>query len=250
MSKTTLVPEQNVDFNFELTQGFAASYIRRKARELSRQPGFSRSDREDLQQQLCVRVLERLPQFDPQQGCFNAFVKLIVRQFAANARRHNRAEMRDRTNDASLNVLVDGEEGPLELAQTIGRHELNARLSREERPVDEAIDLATDVAQFVASLPTRLRHIAERLQERSPAQVAAELGVHLSTVYRDLKLLRERFAKAGLQEYLKSMRRFTARAGSSSDRGPTHCKPDQTKRTRDQLPANFRPTPCGPAAAA
>lgn len=233
MSKTkpksrcqTLAHQQHVDFNHELTQGFAASYIRRKARELSRQSGFTSTDRDDLQQQLCVRVLERLPQFDPAQGCFNAFVKLIVKQFATDCRRHTRAKMRDRRNDASLNVLVEGEGGPVELAQTIGRRELNARLQREERSPAETIDLSQDLTVFLASLPPRLRTTAERLKTFSPSQIARELKVHCSTIYRDIQRLREQFAKAGFHEYLKSMRRRCSRRRTSPNGDTTI---DETK---------------------
>jgi RNA polymerase sigma factor (sigma-70 family) len=215
-TKTTkaLIPEQHVDFNHELTKGFAASYIRRKARRLAQQPGFSRSDEEDLRQQLCVRVLERLPQFDPAQGCFNAFVKLIVNQYAANCRRYQGAQMRNRSGDTSLNVLVEGEEGALELAQTIGRRELNARLRRDERPAEDALDLGQDVSSFLSTLPPRLRQVAERLKERSPSEIAKGLGVHRSTVYLDIRRLRTLFAQAGFHDYLRTIRHSADQAGS------------------------------------
>jgi RNA polymerase sigma factor (sigma-70 family) len=223
------------DIDYELTQGFAASYIRRKAREIARQPGFSPTDREDLRQQLCVRVLERLPQFDPNQGCFNAFVKLIVKQFASDCRRHQRAQRRDRRGDASLNILVEGEEGPLELAQTIGRRELNARLKREERPAEETIDLAHDLASVLATLPPRLRTIAERLKDLSASQIAIELNVHSSTVYRDMHQLRERFANAGFQEFPKSMRRLGTRRRTSPN-SKTKCGEQNSAEKTPAMP--------------
>jgi len=210
-----LVPEENVDFHHELTQGFAARYIRRKARELARQPGFKGTEKDDLRQQLYLRILERLPQFDPSQGCFNAFVKLIVRQFATDCRRHMSAQMRDRRSDVSLSSLVAGEEGPVELAQTIGRRELNARLHRDEQDTEATSDLAQDLAAFLASLPPRLCTIAERLKDASPTQIASELGVHFTTVYRDMRRMREQFAKAGFGEYLPAMQRPRSRRRSS-----------------------------------
>src|SRR5688500_925796 len=246
-----LVPETHVDFNHELTKGFAANYIRRKARQFARQPGFSRTDRDDLQQQLYVRILERLPQFDPRQGCFNAFVKLIVNQFGNNCRRHIRAQIRDRRDDGSLNVLVDGEEGPIELAQTIGRRELNARLNREERPADEAIDLSQDLATFLASLPPRLRQVAERLKEFSVGQIARELKVHRSTIYADIRSLRDRFAIAGFHEYLNSIRQSARRRGSYPNSDTTICEknPAETpampccSSSTDRPSTNGKPVP-------
>lgn len=227
MSKTTptppkpLVPEQNVDFNRELTQGFAASHIRRKARELARQEGFSRSDADDLQQQIYVRILERLDQFDPAQGCFNAFVKLIVHQFASNICRDAKMKKRDRRAVASLSDRVEGEDGLTELARAIGSRELDARLCRDERPAAEAFDLAHDLATFLATLPPRLQQIAERLPHRSIPQVARELKLHRSTVYVEIQKLRGLLAEAGFQDYLRSIRQLGPELGSSSSRGTT-----------------------------
>lgn len=196
-----------IDFNHEITQGFAGAYIRRIARALSHQSGFSPSDQDDLQQEMYIRLLERFPQFDPAKGCFNAFVKLIVKQFASNACRHVRAQKRDRRWDTSLSHMVEGEGGAkIELAQVVGPNELNSRLARAERPKEQLVDLSHDVVTLLKSLPPRLRKIAKRLPDRSVAQIANELGIHRSTVHAEVRKLQAIFTKANFHDYLPTHR--------------------------------------------
>lgn len=202
---TSPVPAE-IDFNYEITQGFASNFIRRTASALARQSGFSPSDQDDLQQEMLIHVLERLPQFDPTKGCFNAFVKLLVKQYTSNVCRHVRAQKRDRRNDMSLSLFVQGEGGLIELAQIVGPNELNSRLAREERPQEELVDLSHDITTFLKTLPPRLRKIAKRLPDRSVAQIAKELCLHRSTVHAEVRKLQVLFSQAGFQNYLPTHR--------------------------------------------
>jgi RNA polymerase sigma factor (sigma-70 family) len=206
-----LVPEDNVDFKHELTCGFAARFIRFRARQLSRQPGFRPSDRDDLQQQLFVRVVERLPQFDPSQGCFNAYVKLIVQQCAANIRRDQQAQRRDRRRETSLSALVRSENSSAEHNQSVVDRHWHARLQGSQRAPTEHFELASDIRTLIDSLPPRLqanRHAADgdvarrdRPSTRVPSEEPAEayhaktgeyLTSHLLADFRRCPLLYHR----------------------------------------------------------
>src|SRR4051812_1985208 len=47
---------------------YARNLIQRKARQISRRAGFSRSDVQDIEQDLTLALLRKLPQFDPRRG--------------------------------------------------------------------------------------------------------------------------------------------------------------------------------------
>ena len=57
---------------------FARGIIRRKARLLVGRAGFSRDDREDIEQELLLRLLQSIPLLDPNRGHPNVFITTIV----------------------------------------------------------------------------------------------------------------------------------------------------------------------------
>jgi transcriptional regulator of acetoin/glycerol metabolism len=58
------------------------------------------------------------------------------------------------------------------------------------------------VAGVLATLPDDLRDLAERLKRQSVSEVARELRVPRTTLYRNLERLRRHFADAHLRDYL------------------------------------------------
>jgi Sigma-70 region 2 len=202
--KGPLVPETNIDFAAEISTGFAASYIRRKARELSRQTSPWLQDVQDLQQELTLQVLQNQQNFDPTQGCFNAYVKLVVDRDAANFKRDLLRQVEERASECSLSSLVSGEDGVLEpLGHTISEDEKDKQRGQTTRPWQEKIDLEHDIARVVHRLPCRLKNISRWLMDHSPSQVARRVGLSRTTLYELIKRIRMRFAAAGLGPKLK-----------------------------------------------
>jgi len=120
-SPAQIAAGNGIDVGRELTKGFAAGLIREKAKQIARRAGFSKSDVDDLQQQLIGHVLENLAGFDPAQGHFNVFVKTVVERYTANILRDARAAKRDRRETCSLSMIVDEDEyGPVELSEGQG----------------------------------------------------------------------------------------------------------------------------------
>ena len=66
----------------------------------------------------------------------------------------------------------------------------------------ERIDLTSDVAEVMASLPAELRDFAERLKLQTVSQVAREMDVPRTTLLRWVDRLRRCFEDAGLRIYL------------------------------------------------
>jgi RNA polymerase sigma-70 factor (ECF subfamily) len=192
---------------------FAARLIRFKARQLVGRAGFTRSDVDDIEQELVLKLLKHRGAFDPDQSHWHAFVTTIVERHAATILRDKRMEKRDFTRATSLHVIVDDPiNGPSELAATIGRRELDARLGLATRPEHDFLELVQDLATVMADLPPTWRNVCERLKSASVSKVARDLGVPRTTLSCLLRRLRRRFEPAGLGEYVKP---------GSSDRAAT-----------------------------
>jgi hypothetical protein len=70
------------------------------------------------------------------------------------------------------------------------------------RPTDEVIGLKLDVGRLLRALTPTSHAVAVALTELSPSEAARELGVHRSTIYACLKLIREVAVDLGLAAYL------------------------------------------------
>ncbi len=183
---------------------FIRGIIRRKVKQLIGRAGFTSQDREDLEQEMFVRVLQSLPRFNPDRAHRNKFVTTVVERYVANILRNKQADKRDHRRICSLNVTIEvAEEGPTELAQTIGDRELDARLGRQRRSECELVQLALDLADVMATLPDNWRTLLELRKTQTMADIARELGVPRTTLNEWMRRIRKRFEKAGLNEYLR-----------------------------------------------
>ena len=199
---TTTPPREKQNQEPEI-DAFSARLIRRKARYLATWAGFTSSDRADLEQEMRLKLLKQLKSFDPAQGDRRAFVATVIERFSVNILRDQIAEKRDHRRASSLNVSVESEDnGPVELAQTIGDHEANARLCLAPRSDSEKAELAMDIAEVVARLPDDLQDLCQRLQRDSISQVARDLDMPRSTLYASVYELRRRFEEAAMRRHL------------------------------------------------
>jgi RNA polymerase sigma factor (sigma-70 family) len=188
-----------VNFEYELTCGFAARYIRRKARALARHSKVL--DTDDLAQELTLKLWENLRSFDRQQGCFNAFVKLVVHRDALHLKRKLLQEGDHRKGEGSLSELVPGSDGKVEsLGSLIGQRELDAKLGRESLEWNEAVELKHAVAEAIEQLPPRLADVARRLMTHTPSQVSRDTQLARRTVYQLIARIRKHLVEMGFGE--------------------------------------------------
>ena len=183
---------------------FTLRLIRRKARELTRHPGFTRSDQPDLEQELALILLRRRADFDPLRSHYYAFATTVVERHVATILQHRSAEMRTHQRDGgSLNITVtDGNGHKVELLATISTSEPARRTGQHQRSHEETTDLVHDVAHVLEQLPPRLREICERLKEASKSAVAREFGMSQGAFYDLLKQIQSRFENSHLRDYL------------------------------------------------
>ena len=190
------------EFNQKLDR-FTHGIVRRKVKQLIGRAGFTQQDREDLEQELLLRVLQSLPSFDPKQAHRNKFVTAVVERHVATILRNKRAEKRNDHLVASINVTVEVEGmGAVELAQTVSEDELAARLGRKRRSAEDLANLALDIATVIAAMPKDWQELAERRKTQSMQEIADDLGVPRTTLNETMQLITARFKRAGLREYL------------------------------------------------
>jgi RNA polymerase sigma-70 factor (ECF subfamily) len=171
---------------------YAVRLIRWKARQLAGTAGFTESDREDIEQELTLDFLKRLPHHDPARSTLEAFAAGVVDHKVASIIERRQAQKRDwRRVGPSLNDAVHaGDDGARELGDSI--------------PAADGpdADLAIDLAEALAALPPELRDLCERLSRWTVTEVARQEGVSRRTIHRRMAEIRRRFVESGLEPLL------------------------------------------------
>jgi RNA polymerase sigma-70 factor (ECF subfamily) len=175
---------------------FAHGIIRRKVQQIVGRAGFHQQDREDLQQELLLHLLRRLPSYDPDIAHQNVFVTTVIERRVANILRDRRAKKRDWRRTTSLNP--SGEGG----TPDVGHDQHDERHGCQHRGDEELAQLALDVAEVLTSLPESLSSLADQLRSKSISEVTRESGVPRTTLIGHVRKLRQLFEKTGLQNYL------------------------------------------------
>jgi RNA polymerase sigma factor (sigma-70 family) len=196
--------DHDVDIDHELTKGFAAKLIRRKAKQLAARAGFTKADRQDLEQEMKLRVWQRLPQFDPSKAHWNAFVTTIVERHAATILQRARRTKRFEDNPhVSLSELVEDCDNVLvELAETIGPQHKELLTGRYVDTAENLSDLKLEVEEVVAALPDDLRRLCELLKFHNVKDAAREMGIPRTTASSMVARLRAIFIEAGFEDFL------------------------------------------------
>lgn len=177
-------------------QEYVDEIIRHKARQLARKAGFTQSDREDIEHELLIAVLERWPSFDASRASARTFVARIIENKAVSLVRAHLAAKRGIGRVTPLNG--ETENGVCDCDEDA----VCARRGIHSRPALEAVSLRLDVASVMANLPDDLRRLCKRLLHASVTDAARSSRQHRATLYRAIRELRKRFADGGLHEYL------------------------------------------------
>lgn len=169
----------------QILDSFATRLIRRKAKSLIGKFGYTRSDREDLEQELTLDLLKRVPKFDPRRLSQHRFVASIVRnKIRLMVRARKRIKRRKLEGDESFDSLCNG-------AQVSHR----GIVRQDPTHVWERTE---DVQTVLAQLPPELRKIAQLLKEKSVSAVARDLGMTRKVLRMKLAEIREYFIAADI----------------------------------------------------
>lgn len=187
-------PTASTDQLFE----FAGSIALKEFPRLHGKAGITWGDFDDVQQQVLLRLAQRLP-LKVRDGNWRAAVWQIVKQSFATEVRNRLAKKRNPYSVQSLNERV-GPGGEVELGDLIGqardRHETQSR-----DPFD-IVDLGLDVEEFMKELSTDQRQLCEALQLDSVSELSRLLQRPRSTVNDEIRKLRRVFEDRRLQDYL------------------------------------------------
>ena len=183
---------------------YAAGLIRFKARRLIGQAGFTASDREDIEQELILDLLRRLPKYNPKRAQLNTFIARVVEHRLASLIEAQKAGIRDyRRCRCSLNECFEDADGrSVERVDTFDQEDYLLRTGGQSRPSEELSALAIDVAAVIEGLPHELRNLCRRLKAETVTEISRDTGVPRGTIYESIKKLREIFEDAGLKDYL------------------------------------------------
>ncbi len=189
--------------------------INAEVARLMRSGAFPEADRGDLEQELALDLLLRLPRFDRRKASRRTFASRIIERKARNLVRGRFRYLRGPGRNAcSLADLVPDREGrPVERVELLSTNGPVASSS------PNATDLAMDVTPVVSQLPERLQNLCALLQDKNPSDAARELGIPRSTLASQMHRVRDRFVAAGLEAYSPS-RSFSRRSSGTERRNP------------------------------
>jgi len=182
---------------------YARTLIRVKARQIVRRPGFSRSDTDDVEQDLFLHLLNQIRQFDPSRGSLNTFIARVVDSAVAMLVRERGRNKRAPATGViqSLEVMVDQTDGPPSpLGATLSQDDAQRRTGVDAKSHIDLFELAHDIAHLIDALPPELQMVCRTRMDRSRAATQQELGLSRRKYDAAIKQIRERLAQGGFGE--------------------------------------------------
>lgn len=177
---------------YDLHAPYVTSLINLKASQIIRRPGFSRSDREDIEQTLLMDLHQRLRNFNPNKGDIKRFIWHTIERCAASIVRHRDAQMRDpRREECSLNEVVRDDD-----EREVFRSETQPEIAKD---TTRQAQLAIDIRIVINQLPGELRDVCQRWLDRLTTNPS---GRQPNVSEQIVEQLCKAFKDAGLDEYL------------------------------------------------
>ncbi|UCC31266.1 MAG: sigma-70 family RNA polymerase sigma factor [Phycisphaerales bacterium] len=181
---------------------YAQSLIRFKARQLSRKPGFSRTDEDDVAQELKAHLLAQAHHFDPNRGTANTFAAQVIRTAVAMLLRDRRRQKRaaDFAAISLERTHARPDEEVVSLREVLTEWDLRRRIGTAASEHDRA-ELIAAVVEAVRSLPASDQEICQRLIGGTMTSVARDLGVSRRQVRKAVERIRRHFEASGLEDF-------------------------------------------------
>lgn len=183
---------------------YAVSLVRHHAAALVRRGGLDRADRDDIEQELALHLVLRLPRFDPARASRRTFAARVVAHRAATLHESGwTAKETARRAAVSLHEeTTDADGRPAELWRTVDDDATRAR--RDVGRAGDDADLRIDVAAAIASLPPEHQAICAALACGSTREAARTTGIPRRTLRGHVAEIRAHFLGCGLADYASS----------------------------------------------
>ena len=177
---------------------YARELIRFKARALSRRRVFRHYDMKDLQQELCLALLQQIPNFNPDRASVNTFINRVVNTATRMLLREQLRRKRAAGCCArSLDVLVKQDNHVEPFGNTIAESERTRYRQRDwvsdeaRYENEEALDSAFE------SMPPKTVDVCRALMNGSISSAARDLGTSRRQVRNAVAEAREHLEFAG-----------------------------------------------------
>ena len=189
---------------FEGLDDYARNLIRYKTRRLIGQAGFTRSDQEDIEQDLSLHLRQQLPKHNPRKGTLKTFINTVLDnkiRTMVSARLTSQFDFRQ--HDCSLDEMVEADTGDkVSRAEAIDAEEYLMATGRLNRRTLDVVELRIDVQCAISTLPADLRDLCARLQEKTIVDIAREDGVSRHKIDELRRRIAFLFLEHGLDEYV------------------------------------------------
>jgi len=173
---------------------FTSDLVRRKAAQLCRRSDFSRSDEEDLRQDMALYLWAKARLFDPTRGNVEAFVTTAIGSWVGMELRRRRAGKRcNGYKTISLEGTLVACDGELDsLADMIGDADGQRRNGIEAKDLIDEIEIREAFRRVSASLSARERALLRDVIDHGVAGAARLRRVSRRQIDRALAAIRER----------------------------------------------------------
>lgn len=185
----------------DLLDDFAIRVIWKAAGVVVKAARLARSERDEVAQELTLRLLQKLQVFDPLLSHRCTFVATVVDQQAANLIESYATTKQDSRRRRSLSERIPAGEQRVELGDTVLESDRTRHRFAGYRSDQSRFEINHDIAAVLASMPTDLRDICERLMSFAPADVAEQRELTRHAMAEAIRDIRARFEAAGLEAW-------------------------------------------------
>jgi len=175
--------------------------IRIRAARLARSGAACGMEAEDIEQDLRLDLIRRMPRFDATRASFETFADRLIAHRVASLAAATAAKRADRAmKSLEAQIEPDGDNGSLTLADVTP--EDAALYHAPDGFGDETgTSLGHDVARLLHALSPGCRAVAIALGNMTASEAARALGLHRSSIYARIALIRTAATDLGLGEY-------------------------------------------------
>ena len=189
---------------FEGLDDYAVNLIRYKTRRLIGQAGYTKSDQEDIEQDLSLHLRQQLPKHNPRKGTLKTFINTVLdNKIRTMVAARITSQLNVRQHDYSLDETIETEIGDkVSRAEAMDLEEYLMGVGYISRRALDAVELRIDVHYAVSLLPSDLQSLCARLQEHTILDIAHEDGVTRQKIDELRRRIAFLFLEHGLDEYV------------------------------------------------
>lgn len=174
---------------------FTTTFIQIKARQLARRSDFSRSDADDLQQDMLLHLLEVADQYDSARGNVEAFVTHVIKTWIMQLLRDKKAEKRGglRQSTSLDHTFVDSDGSETTRAASVTDADHQRRLQDAVPCATELLETRDELAHMLSCLSAKQRDLVMHVAEHGVLNASRRFGISRRQVRKQIHAIRQIF---------------------------------------------------------